>query len=258
EGEVGGGGGERGDRVGGLMLGIVASEPLTDESADWIQVRRDGGVKGGDGDSNIGCLSEPLTDESADWIQVPRNTAVVMTRFKGEFVDVLLVPINPPPSVARDISRAFKALASCPPTSLKVSLRRPRRSQGRRRRVSAEAQQQHEGQSPVSNTSSQPAFSAATTPPPLPASASAAASPAAAAAGSGSPAVLPAGGAAGGAGSWKEGLRDLVRDQDGRDATGDEEEDDEDDINGDAETYGQAAACDGEAPAAGAGAGSGW
>ncbi|CAI5952770.1 unnamed protein product [Closterium sp. NIES-64] len=271
------------------LLGIVASEPLTDESADWIQpltdesadwiqVRRDGGVKGGDGDSNIGCLSEPLTDESADWIQVrsvrgergvdeaglaervggivasepltdeiadwievprntavvPRNTAVVMTRFKGEFVDVLLVPINPPPSVARDISRAFKALASCPPTSLKVSLRRPRRAQARRRRVSAEAQQQQVGQSPVSNTSSQAAFSAATTPPPLPA----AASPAAAAAGSGSPVVLPAGGAAGGAGSWKEGLRDLVRDQDGRAATGDEEEEDEDDIDGDAETYG--------------------
>ncbi|CAI5462010.1 unnamed protein product [Closterium sp. Yama58-4] len=163
---------------------------------------------------------------------------VVMTRFKGSFVDVLLVPINPPPSVARDISRAFKALASCPPASLKVSLRRPRRAQGRRRAPAAGAMQQQQQQqllqSPVSSTSSQKAFPAATTPPPLPA----ASSPAADAARSGSPVVLPSGGAAGGSCSWKEGLRDLVRDQHGRDIMGDEEEYDEDDIDGDAETYG--------------------
>eukprot|EP00850_Spirogloea_muscicola_P002699 SM000010S04337 [mRNA] locus=s10:1062363:1070596:- [translate_table: standard] len=68
--------------------------------------------------------SEPLTDESADWIQVPRNTMVVMTRFKGEFVDLILVPIGAPPAVQRDISRSFKALASCSSTSLKVSLKK--------------------------------------------------------------------------------------------------------------------------------------
>ena len=47
---------------------------------------------------------------------------VVMTRFKAEFVDLLLVPINAPPAVARDVSRAFKALASCKSSSLRASL----------------------------------------------------------------------------------------------------------------------------------------
>ncbi|GJP84513.1 hypothetical protein CLOP_g14576 [Closterium sp. NIES-67] len=198
--------------------------------------------------------SEPLTDESADWIQVPRNTCVVMTRFKGEFVDVLLVPINPPPSVARDISRAFKSLASCNTTSLKVSLRRPRRAQGRRRLPAGALQQQPQQrkqqpqqqqvlQSPVSSSSSQTVLPPATgTPPPLPAAAAAsaaAASPvaavAAAAAGSVSPAVLPASGSAG---SWREGLRDLIRDQDGRGGGGGDEDDDDDDFDGDAGVYG--------------------
>ncbi|GBG76731.1 hypothetical protein CBR_g22949 [Chara braunii] len=54
--------------------------------------------------------SEPLTDDSADWLRVPRNSMVVMTRMKGEFVDVIVVPINAPPPVAKDVSRCFKAL----------------------------------------------------------------------------------------------------------------------------------------------------
>eukprot|EP00898_Chlorokybus_atmophyticus_P006552 jgi/Chlat1/6899/Chrsp52S06578 len=55
--------------------------------------------------------SEPITDEPADWSPVPRNNMVVMSRHKGEFVDILIVPIGPSPELKKEISRCLGALA---------------------------------------------------------------------------------------------------------------------------------------------------
>lgn len=38
--------------------------------------------------------SEPLTDEVADWAQVPPNHMVVLMHSEGSFVDTLVLPID--------------------------------------------------------------------------------------------------------------------------------------------------------------------
>lgn len=47
---------------------------------------------------------------------------VVMTRFKGSFLDLLLVPIGAQQSVSRDLARSFKALDSGSKQCARVSL----------------------------------------------------------------------------------------------------------------------------------------
>jgi len=39
--------------------------------------------------------SEPITRSGGDWVSVPRNTAVVMSREKGAFVNIMLAPLGP-------------------------------------------------------------------------------------------------------------------------------------------------------------------
>ena len=47
------------------------------------------------GSRTVLVASEPITAAKGDWVAVPRNAAVVVTREKGEFVNVMLSPLGP-------------------------------------------------------------------------------------------------------------------------------------------------------------------
>ena len=38
--------------------------------------------------------SEPITKSSGDWVAVPRNTALVITREKEGFIDIMRTPLH--------------------------------------------------------------------------------------------------------------------------------------------------------------------
>ncbi|GAQ82748.1 hypothetical protein KFL_001220160 [Klebsormidium nitens] len=62
--------------------------------------------------SRLGLVaSEPLTDEVADWAQVPPNHMVVLMHSEGSFVDTLVLPIDcESPEVQDHVTRCFRAL----------------------------------------------------------------------------------------------------------------------------------------------------
>lgn len=64
--------------------------------------------------------SEPITRSGGDWVAVPRNTAVVMSREKGAFVNIMLAPLGPAvtcpggaASAAATVSARAEDVAAC-------------------------------------------------------------------------------------------------------------------------------------------------
>jgi hypothetical protein len=47
------------------------------------------------GSKIVMVASEPITKSCTDWVKVPHNSALVVTREKGDFVNVIRSPLKP-------------------------------------------------------------------------------------------------------------------------------------------------------------------
>ena len=45
------------------------------------------------GSKVVFVVSEPITASTSDWVQVPRNSALVISRGKGGYIDIIQTPL---------------------------------------------------------------------------------------------------------------------------------------------------------------------
>ena len=75
-------------RAGAAPRGPAPGATAADGEAEYELLYRD------PGSSTVLIASEPITAAAGDWVPVPRNTAVVVTREKGAYVNVMLAPLD--------------------------------------------------------------------------------------------------------------------------------------------------------------------
>jgi predicted glutamine amidotransferase len=99
---------------------VAPRGPAADGEAEYELCYRD------PGSTTVLVASEPITAAKGDWVAVPRNHALVVTREKGAFVNVMLAPLGAEGGDGGEVGRCLDAVRGA------ADVRAGRRGGGRR------------------------------------------------------------------------------------------------------------------------------